>query len=150
LKLVLLLELPLPADLKLAPDTDPEGATLEFETLLLLPVKNPTLDIEVRRDEYPEVSAPVEETVRAGDRGGGESYMYWTPRFKSGMSAVDFMDEVFVKQNTEYMPPSMVSVSTLYLTKGVLGSVIFIRLSFWISVNARFSSSHCKLLHSCV
>jgi len=91
---VLLLELPLPADLKLAPD--PEGATLEFETLLL-PVKNPTLDIEVRRDEYPEVSAPVEETVRAGDRDGGESYMYWTSRFKSGMSAVDSMDEVFVK-----------------------------------------------------
>jgi hypothetical protein len=39
------------------------------------------------------------------------------------------------------------SVSALYRTKGVLGSVIFIRLSFWISVNAMFSSSHCKLLY---
>jgi len=143
---VLLLELPLPADLKLAPDIDPEGATLGFEALLL-PVKNPTLDIEVRRDGNPEVSAPVEEIVRAGDRGGGESYMYWTSRFKSGMSKVDSMGEVFVKQSKEYMPPSMVSVSTLYLTNGVLGSVIFIRLSFWISVSARFSSSHCKLLY---
>jgi hypothetical protein len=45
-----------------------------------------------------------------------------------------------------HAPPSTVSVSALYLTYGVLGSVIFIRLSFWISVRARFSSSHCKLL----
>ena len=43
------------------------------------------------------------------------------------------------------LPPSNSSVSALYLTYGVLGSVIFIWLSFWASVRARFSSSHCKL-----
>jgi hypothetical protein len=53
--------------------------------LLTLPMENPTLEIEVRREEGPEVSAPVEETVWAGDS-GGDSYEYLPPRFKSGIS----------------------------------------------------------------
>lgn len=41
--------------------------------------------------------------------------------------------------------PSTSSSSALYRTYGVLGSVIFIRLSLPISVKARFSSSHWSL-----
>ena len=48
--------------------------------------------------------------------------------------------------NEQHVPPSTSSVNGLYLTNGVFGSVIFIKLSLLISVRARFSSSHCKLL----
>lgn len=110
---MLLLEAPLP-----------ERADIEVPGL-------PVLDVEVRREEGPEVSAPVGETDSVGDPGLFSSSILigdeWNPKSRFGMS------------------PSISSVSALYRTYGVLGSVIFMRLSFCISVRARFSSSHCRL-----
>lgn len=88
----------------------------------------PMLLSEVLREDGPDVSAHVGDT----DRGEDDTYsigedMRPLPRSRHGIS------------------PSIWSVSALYRTYGVLGSVIFIRLSFWISVKARFSSSHCRL-----
>lgn len=94
---------------------------------LLLDEGRPVLLSDVLREDGPDVSAPVGDT----DRGEDDKY--------------SIGEDMCPPRSSDGISPSTWSVSALYRTYGVLGSVIFIRLSFWISVNARFSSSHCKL-----
>lgn len=91
----------------------------------------PLLEKEVRRDEGAD-PPPVAPVLLDGDcaRSDGD-----------GLETLPFIP----LRSNEGMSPSTVSSSALYRTYGVLGSVIFIWLSFCASVRARFSSSHCKL-----
>ncbi len=63
----------------------------------------PPLEIEVRREDGPEVSAPVDET---GDEGGGESVIYLFPRWRSGISNRSYFIEEGRERrgNTDLLP----------------------------------------------
>jgi hypothetical protein len=74
----------------------------------------PLLEIEVLRDDGPDVSAPVDEI---GDDGGGDS-TYWLVRVRWGISKSNsiYMPRADGWMNDKHVPPSISSVSALYLT----------------------------------
>ena len=91
------------------------------------------LENDVLRDGGPDSPSVAATLLLVGENDRG----YITPfRSSEGISAdnLRYIPDSSLTYKACYTPPSMVSVSALYLTYGVLGSVIFIVLSRCCSV----------------